>query len=64
MDIQYAYTKKRMHCGKKCNFVDGDKIEVEIKSDPEQMTNYFRIDPVTHATQCSKIYSLHEVYIF
>ncbi|RLU17333.1 hypothetical protein DMN91_009566 [Ooceraea biroi] len=61
MDAEYAYTKKRMHFGKKCNFSDNDKVEVEIKSDPALMNNYVRTDPVTHATQCSKVYAVHEV---
>lgn len=61
MDAEYAYTKKRMHFGKRCNFSDSDKIEVEIKSNPALMNSYVRMDPVTHATQCSKIYALHEV---
>jgi len=64
MDAEYAYTKKRMHFGKRCNFSDFDKIEVEIKSNPSLMSNYVRMDPVTHATQCSKVYAVHEVQIF
>lgn len=63
MDAEYAYTKKRMHFGKRCNFSDCDKTEVEIKSNPALMSNYVRIDPVTHATQCSKVYAVHEVQI-
>ncbi|XP_012527681.1 dynein intermediate chain 2, axonemal isoform X3 [Monomorium pharaonis] len=59
--MEYTYTKKRMHFGKRCNFSDSDKIEVEIKSNPALMNNYVRMDPVTHATQCSKVYAVHEV---
>ncbi|EFN85403.1 Dynein intermediate chain 2, axonemal [Harpegnathos saltator] len=58
---EYAYTKKRINYGKRCNFSDVDTIEVEIKSSPGLMNNYVRMDPVTHATQCSKIYAVHEV---
>ncbi|KYN14063.1 Dynein intermediate chain 2, axonemal [Trachymyrmex cornetzi] len=61
MDSEYAYTKKRMHFGKKCNFSDFDKTEVEVKSNPALMSNYVRMDPVTHATQCSKVFAVHEV---
>jgi hypothetical protein len=64
MDAEYAYTRKRMHFGKKCNFSDFDKMETEIKSDPALMSNYIRIDPVTRATQCSKVYAVHEVRTF
>lgn len=64
MDTEYAYTKKRMHFGKRCNFSDFDKTEVEIKSNPTLMNNYVRMDPVTHATQCSKVYAVHEVKYF
>ncbi|KAL0103408.1 hypothetical protein PUN28_017582 [Cardiocondyla obscurior] len=61
MDAEYAYTKKRMHFGKRCSFTDVDKVEMEIKSNPALMNNYIRMDPVTHATQCSKTYAVHEV---
>lgn len=61
MDVEYAYTKKRMHFGKKCNFSDSNKTEVKISSNSLLMNNYVRLDPVTHATQCSKIYAVHEV---
>lgn len=64
MDAEYSYTKKRMHFGKKCNFSDIDVVEAEIKSNPGLMSNYVRMDPVTHATQCSKIYAVHEVHIW
>jgi len=64
MDAEYAYTKKRMHFGKKCNFSDFDKVETDIKSDSALMSNYVRIDPVTRATQCSKVYAVHEVRTF
>lgn len=63
MDAEYAYTKKRMHFGKRCNFSDCDKTEMEIKSNPALMSNYVRMDPVTHATQCNKVYAVHEVQI-
>lgn len=61
MNTEYAYTRKRMHFGKKCNFIDFDKTEVEIKSNPALMNNYVRMDPVTHATQFGKVYAVHEV---
>lgn len=63
MDAEYTYTKKRTHFGKRCNFSNLDKIEVEIKSNSALMSNYVRMDPVTHATQCCKIYAVHEVQI-
>lgn len=61
MDTEYAYTRRRMHFGKRCNFSDCDKIEVGIKSEPVLMSDYVRVDPATHATQCSKVYAVHEV---
>ncbi|XP_025269650.1 dynein intermediate chain 2, axonemal isoform X1 [Camponotus floridanus] len=61
MNTEYAYTRKRMHFGKKCSFTDFDKTEVEVKSNPALMNNYVRMDPVTHATQFGKVYAVHEV---
>lgn len=62
MDTEYAYTRKRMHFGKRCNFSDADAVEVEIKSNSGLMSSYVRMDPVTHATQFSKAYAVHEVH--
>ncbi|XP_072763617.1 dynein axonemal intermediate chain 2 isoform X3 [Anoplolepis gracilipes] len=61
MNTEYAYTRKRLHFGKECNFSDFDKTEVEIKSNPSLMSNYVRMDPVTHSTQFGKVYAVHEV---
>lgn len=63
MNVEHAYTKKRMHFGKRCNFSDADTVEVEIKSNSGLMSNYVRMDPVTHSTQCSKVYAVHEVHL-
>lgn len=62
--MQNMLMKKKMHFGNKCNFSDFDKMEMEIKSNPELMINYVRLDPVTHATQYSTVYGVHEVYLF
>lgn len=59
--MEYTYTKKRMQFGRRSNFSDFDKVEVEVKSNPALMSNYVRMDPVTHATQCSKVFAVHEV---
>lgn len=61
INMQYTYTKKRLQFGKQCNFTNYDKIEADIKPHAESMTHYIQIDPVTQGTQCSKIYSVHEV---
>lgn len=61
MNTEYAYTKKRMHFGKRCYFTDFDKTEVEVKSNSALMNSYVRKDPVTHATQFGKVYAVHEV---
>lgn len=61
MDAEYTYAKRRKDLGKRCSLSDVDTVEIEIKSNPGLMSNYVRTDPVTHATQCSKVYALHEV---
>ncbi|XP_071857511.1 dynein axonemal intermediate chain 2 isoform X1 [Bombus fervidus] len=61
INMQYTYTKKRLQFGKQCNFTNYDKVEADIKPHAESMTHYIQIDPVTQGTQCSKIYSVHEV---
>lgn len=61
MNVEYTYAKKRMQFGRRCNFSDFDKAEMEIRSNPALMSNYVRTDPVSHATQCSKVFALHEV---
>lgn len=63
-NTQYAYLKTRAQFGKWCNFSEYNKVEVDIKSDKSLMHDYIRVDPVTSATQCSKNYSVHEVFIF
>jgi len=50
-----------MEFGRRSNFADFDKTEAEIKSNPALMSNYVRMDPVTHSTQCSKVFAVHEV---
>lgn len=55
------YVKSRMQFGKWCNFEEHDALEVDIKSNSSMMHDYVRIDPVSGGTQCSKIYSAHEV---
>lgn len=58
---QYCYEKKRWQFGKKCNFSECDKLDVDIKSDPTLGQNFIRMDPITQGTQDSKIYAVHEV---
>ncbi|XP_076639705.1 dynein axonemal intermediate chain 2 [Colletes latitarsis] len=61
MNLQYAYTKKRIQFGKQCSLSDFQKIEVDIKPHIGYMNNYIHVDPATHGTQCGKTYSAHEV---
>lgn len=63
MNVNYTYTKKRQQFGKQCNFSNYQKVEADIKPHSEYINNYIRVDPSTQGTQCSKIYSLHEVQI-
>lgn len=63
VNMQYAYTRKRLQFGRQCNFTDYEKIEADIKPHTGHMSNYNRVDPATQGTQCSKIYSVHEVQI-
>lgn len=52
-----------MHFGNEYNFSDVDNMEINIKSNSELMSNYVRMDPITHATQCNKVYAIHKVCI-
>ncbi|KAG6801639.1 dynein intermediate chain 2, axonemal isoform X1 [Apis mellifera caucasica] len=59
--MQYIYTKQRLEFGKQCNFTNYQKIEVDIKPHAGYMNHYIQVNPTTRATQCSNIYSVHEV---
>ncbi|XP_066602906.1 dynein axonemal intermediate chain 2-like [Prorops nasuta] len=61
MDNTFVYTRKRNQFGRKCNFSECEKLEIDLKPNPALMQNFIRVDPVTQATQCNKIYSAHEV---
>ncbi|XP_043465587.1 dynein axonemal intermediate chain 2 isoform X4 [Leptopilina heterotoma] len=61
MDVQYCYEKKRCQFGKRCNFSEQDKLEVDIKSDASQAQNFIRMDPITQGTQDRKIFAVHEI---
>lgn len=60
--MQYIYTKQRLEFGKQCNFTNYQKIEVDIKPHAGYMNHYIQVNPTTRATQCSNIYSVHEVH--
>lgn len=62
INMQYIYTKQRLEFGKQCNFSNYQKIEVDIKPHAGYMNHYIQINPTTRATQCSNIYSVHEVH--
>ncbi|XP_012269185.3 dynein intermediate chain 3, ciliary isoform X2 [Athalia rosae] len=61
-DTQYVYTKTRAQFGRWCSFSDkASKMEINILPEPSLMHNYVRKDPISQGTQCSKIFSEHEV---
>ena len=60
-NMQYTYTKKRLQFGRQCNFTNYCKVEADIKPYAGYTNHYVQIDPLTQGTQCSKIYSDHEV---
>ncbi|KAK1132130.1 hypothetical protein K0M31_016263 [Melipona bicolor] len=60
-NMQYTYTKKRLQFGRQCNFMNYCKVEADIKPYAGYTNHYIQVDPVTQGTQCSKIYSVHEV---
>ncbi|XP_033330387.1 dynein intermediate chain 3, ciliary isoform X1 [Megalopta genalis] len=61
MNLQYAYTKKRLQFGGQCSFSDHENVLVDVTPHAGYTSNYVQVNPATHGTQCGKTYSAHKV---